>query len=252
MCMGWGRPGGGGISSTNSLPPGYLSSLQGSKRSASPSDSSRPLSPSSSVVQEKLTQMQTVSCEFGDGLEKHQKTLKEQESELEQLKERFAAIEERLTEASSKSSEADHLDPKASVEGIELRPDQVQTIAILQKQNETLQDQVIDRDVALQDIELQMKKDYEMHDRKFALLKSQVLELREQLSDKDNQLRAKDQYIQQTEERCLEAQNQLFKAHKEMERVLKEREQLVTKGIPENLQLQGITSVADALRVQGT
>ncbi|MCG8623211.1 MAG: hypothetical protein MJE68_14600, partial [Proteobacteria bacterium] len=100
-------------------------------------------------------------------------------------------------------------------------------------------------------IELQMKKDYEMHDRKFALLKSQVLELREQLSDKDNQLRAKDQYIQQTEERCLEAQNQLFKAHKEMERVLKEREQLVTKGIPENLQLQGITSVADALRVQG-
>ena len=254
-----GGGGGGGVSSTSSLPPvlkslppGYLSSLQGSKRSASPSDSSRPLSPSSSVVQEKLTQMQTVSCEFGDGLEKHQKMLKEQESELEQLKERFAAIEERLREASSKSSEADHLDPKASMDGIELRPDQVQTITILQKQNETLQDQVIDRDVALQDIELQMKKDYEMHDRKFALLKSQVLELREQLSDKDNQLRAKDQYIQQTEERCLEAQNQLFKARKEMERVLKEREQLVTKGIPENLQLQGITSVADALRVQGT
>ena len=71
--------------------------------------------------------------------------------------------------------------------------------------------------MALQDIELQMKKDYEMHDRKFALLKSQVLELREQLSDEDNQLRAKDQYIQQTEERCLEAQNQLFKAHKKMD-----------------------------------
>ena len=50
----------------------------------------------------------------------------------------------------------------------------------------------------------------------------------------------------------MEAQNQLFKAHKEMERVLKEREQLVTKGIPESLQLQGITNVADALRVQGT
>ena len=190
-----------GVSSTNSLPPvlkslppGYLSSLQGSKRSASPSDS-RPLSPSSSIVQEKLSQMQTASCEFGDGLEKHQKAMKEQESELEQLKERFIAIEERLQEASKTSSEAE-LDPKANVEGIELKPDQVQTIALLQKQNETLQDQVIDRDVALQDIELQMKKDYEMHDRKFAVLKSQVLELREQLSDKDNQLRAKDQYIQ--------------------------------------------------------
>ena len=93
------------------------------------------------------------------------------------------------------SSEAE-VDPKASVEAVELKPDQVQTIAILQKQNETLQDQVIDWDVALQDIELQMKKDYDMHDRKFALLKLQVLELREQLSDKDNQLRAKDQYIQ--------------------------------------------------------
>ena len=149
MCMDWGRPGGGGVSSTNSLPPGYLSSLQGSKRSASPSDSSRPLSPSSSVVQEKLTQMQTVSYEFGDGLEKHQETLKEQEGELEQLKERFATIEERLREASSKSSETDHLDPKASVKGIELRPDQVQTIAILQKQNETLQDQVICRDLCV-------------------------------------------------------------------------------------------------------
>ena len=93
------------------------------------------------------------------------------------------------------SSEAE-VDPKASVEAVELKPDQVQTIAILQKQNETLQDQMIDWDVALQDIELQMKKDYDMHDRKFALLKLQVLELREQLSDKDNQLRAKDQYIQ--------------------------------------------------------
>ena len=245
-----------GASATNSLPPvlkslppGYLSSLQRTSRSASPSDS-RPLSPTLSIVQEKFGQMQTANCEFGDGLEKHQKALKEQESELERLKERFSGIEERLQEASKKSGEA-VLDPKASADGAELKPDQVQTIAILQKQNETLQDQVIDRDVALQDIELQMKKDYEMHDRKFALLKSQVLELREQLSEKDNQLRAKDQYIQQTEERCLDAENQLFKSHKEMERVLQERDQLVTKGIPENLQLQGITSVADALRVQG-
>ena len=230
--------------------PSYLSSLQGSKRSVSPSDS-RPLSPSAFVIQEKLSQMQTASCEFADGLEKHQRVLKEQESELEQFKERFAAIIARLQEASKLSSEAMLLDPKASMEGIELKPDQVQTIAILQKQNEKLQDQVIDRDVALQDIELQMKKDYEMHDRKFALLKSQVLGLREQLSDKNDQLRAKDQYIQQSEERCLEAQKQLFKADKEMERILKKRDQL-TKGMPENLQLQGVTNVADALTVQGT
>ena len=233
-----------------SLPPGYLSSLQGQGRSTSPSDV-RPMSPSaSSAVQEKLSQMQAASCEFGDGLEKHHKTLKEQEDELMKLRERFAAIEARLREASEKSKET-FSDSQACTEDIELSPDKLQTIRVLQKQNEMLQDQVIDRDVALQDIELQMKKDYEMHDKKFALLKSQVLELREQLSEKDNLLHTKDLYIQESEERCLDLGNQLFKAHKEMERVLKERDQLVTKGIPENLQLQGITTVTDALRVQG-
>ena len=43
-------------------------------------------------------------------------------------------------------------------------PDQLQTIAVLQKQIESLEDQVIDRDVALQEIESQMKQDYEQHD----------------------------------------------------------------------------------------
>ena len=231
-----------------SLPPGYLSSLQG--RATSPSDS-RPLSPSApAVVQEKLNQVQAASSEFGDSLEKHHKALKERESDLEQLKERFSTIEARLQEASKKSKEAIP-DLQSCANDIELKPDQVQTIALLQKQNEILQDKVIDRDFALQDIELQMKKDYEAHDKKFGLLKSQVLELREKLSEKDNLLRTKDLYIQQSEERCLDVENQLFKSHKEMERVLQEREQLVKKGIPENLQLQGITSVAEAMRVQG-
>ena len=86
-----------GASATNSLPPvlkslppGYLSSLQRMSRSASPLDS-RPLSPTLSIVQEKFGQMQTANCEFGDGLEKHQRALKEQENELERLKERFLA-----------------------------------------------------------------------------------------------------------------------------------------------------------------
>ena len=230
-----------------SLPPGYLSNLQ--RGSTSPSDS-RPHSPSTTVFQDKLGQMHDIGSEFGASLNKHHKSLKDQESELMQLKERFSAIEVRLLEASQRNEEA-VTDYQAITEGIELKPDQVQTIALLQKQNEMLQDQVIDRDFALQDIELQMKKDYEMHDKKFGLLKSQVLELREQLSEKDNLLRAKDVYIQQSEERRLDVENQLFKSHKDIERVLQERDQLATKGIPENLQLQGITSVTDALRVQG-
>ena len=92
-----------------------------------------------------------------------------------------------------------------------------------------------------------MKKDYEMHDRNFASLKTQVLEFREQLSAKDNLIRTKDQYIQQTEERCLEYESQTCKAHKDLERALQEREQL----IPENLQRSGLSNMSDVIRVQG-
>ena len=230
-----------------SLPPGYLSSLQ--MGATSPSDS-RPHSPSSASFQDKLGQLHDIGCEFGTSLNKHHKVIEEQEGQLTQLKERFSAIEAKLLEASHKSKEAVSA-CHTMTEGIELQPDQVQTITLLQRQNEMLQDQVIDRDFALQDIELQMKKDYEMHDKKFGLLKSQVLELREQLSEKDNLLRAKEVYIQQSEERRLDVENQLFKSRKEMQRVLQERDQLATKGIPESLQLQGITNVTDALRVQG-
>ena len=76
---------------------------------------------------------------------------------------------------------------------------------------------MIDHDMAPQDIELQMKKDYELRNRKFTTLKSQVLISREELSGKDNLLRTKDQYIPQTEERMLECGNQLQNSRKDLE-----------------------------------
>ena len=111
--------------------------------------------------------------------------------------------------------------------------------------------QVIDRDSALSDIEAQMKVDFEMHERKFALMRSQVLELRELLSSKSDLLRSKDQYIQQTEDQCLKLENDLFKAQKELERVINEQKELVRQGLPESMQLQGISSVTDVIRIQG-
>ena len=113
------------------------------------------------------------------------------------------------------------------------------------------QQQVIDRDSALGDIETQMKGDFEMHHKKFALVKSQVISLREELSTCKEQLRSKDQYIQKTEERCLELEGEVFKTRKEMERRIAEQTELVRQGLPENMQMQGMASVTDMIRRQG-
>ena len=53
-----------------------------------------------------------------------------------------------------------------------------------------------------------------------------------------------DQYIQKMEERYLECEGQLFKARKEME-------QFVAQGLPESMQIAGVTNVGDAIRLQG-
>ncbi len=121
----------------------------------------------------------------------------------------------------------------------------------MQRQIENLQDQVIDRDSALSDIETQMKADFEMHHQKFTLMKSQVLELREKLSSTNDLLRSKDQYIQKTEDRCLGLEGELFKARKELERVGLEQKDLLRQGVPEGMQIQGVSSVADIIRIQG-
>ena len=73
--------------------------------------------------------------------EEHEWKLAEVSGINEKLRERFDRIDEQ-----------------------DLLPDQLQTIVVLQKQIESLEDQVIDRDAALQEIESQMKQDYEQHD----------------------------------------------------------------------------------------
>ena len=169
---------------------------------------------SSFELQEKLSHLHAINSGLADRWKQHQVLLQERESEAGVLEDRFSALKaklERLAKENEKLQES-----VTSVQDSELKPEQLQVISTLQKQIETLQDQVIDRDMALQDIELQMKKDYEMDDRNFASLKSQVLEFREQLSAKDNLIRTKDQYIQQTEERCLQYESQTLKAHKDL------------------------------------
>ena len=229
-----------------SLTPGYVSSLQGSTgfSQGRPSMTS-PLHVSSFELQEKLSHLHAINSGLADRWKRHQVSLQERESEACVLEDRLSALKAKLERLAKENEELQ--ESVTSVQDSELKPEQLQVISTLQKQIETLQDQVIDRDMALQDIELQMKKDYEMHDRNFASLKTQVLEFREQLSAKDNLIRTKDQYIQQTEERCLEYESQTCKAHKDLERALQEREQL----IPENLQRSGLSNMSDVIRVQG-
>ena len=84
----------------------------------------------------------------------------------------FAEHEKKLAEAvginKKLKDQFDHIDEQ------DLLPDQLQTIAMLQKQIESLEDQVIDRDAALQEIESQMKQDYEQHDQLIRKLNSEV------------------------------------------------------------------------------
>ena len=166
-----------------SLPPGYLSNLQGTP--------SLSISPQlyNTGLHDRISELSDVNASLSQTLKEHQSTVVVGEKDVELLQQRFATLEMRLSEAVKRNTLL--CESVSSAHEFELRPEQLQVVMLLQKQIENLQDQVIDRDVALQDIDLQMKKDYEMHDKKFANLKSQVLELREQLSSKGDMLRSK-------------------------------------------------------------
>lgn len=90
-----------------------------------------------------------------------------------------AMIENRLAEQEQKLTEVADINKKLqcqfnSIEEQDLLPDQLQTIGMLQKHIESLEDQVIDRDAALQEIDSQMKQDYEQHDQLISKLNLQV------------------------------------------------------------------------------
>lgn len=108
----------------------------------------------------------------------------------------------------------------------DLPPEKLSSIEFLKKQVAMWQDKVIVRDLALKDIEAQMRIDYESHDKTFSQLKSQLkgqlIDLRQELSFKTEALVVKDQFIQDLKDRCMNTESELFKLHKEMERVMQE------------------------------
>ena len=97
------------------------------------------------------------------------------EAEIASISEQVAAVESKLAEAGSINKKLQ--DQFDRIDEQDMPPEQLQTIAMLQKQIESLEDQVFDRDAALQEIESQMKQDYEQHDQLIGKLKSQVCAL---------------------------------------------------------------------------
>lgn len=242
-----------------SLPAGYISNLQREKekneklqQQSGPtrSVSSMPLSSTPTAeIQKKMSEMTSATLEFNQTFHRHKTSLKQRDEEVESLHDRLVGIEAWFKSEATRSKSLNDL--LSSLKGLDVRGEQLQ--AVMQRQIEQLQDQVIDRDSALSDIETQMKADFEMHHKKFTLMKSQVLDLREKLSSSNDHLRSKDQYIQKTEDRCLGLEGELFKCRKELERISLEHKELMRQGIPEGLQqMQGVASVSDFIRIQGT
>ncbi len=240
-----------------SLPAGYISNLQREKakneklqQQGGPtrSVSSMPLTSTPTEFQKKMLEMSSATLEFGQTFHRHKTSLQQKDEEVGSLHDRLVGIEAWFkSEAARSKSLKDML---SGLMGLDVRGEQLQ--AVMQRQIEQLQDQVIDRDSALSDIENQMKTDFEMHHKKFTLMKSQVLDLREKLSSSNDHIRSKDQYIQKTEDSCLGLEGELFKARKELERMSLEHKELMRQGIPEGLQqMQGVASVSDLIRIQG-
>jgi len=159
-----------------SLPASYLSNFQhrrgsGSSSGKSDSKSSIPGSSSSPEVQKKMSEMTSATVEFKEALKNHKSDLSKKEVEV-------AAISDRLASFCDKLKGGDSLRTKSvenvleSLQGVELRG--AQLAMEMKRQIESLQDQVMVRDSALGDIEMQMKTDYEAHHKKFTQVKSQV------------------------------------------------------------------------------
>ena len=123
-------------------------------------------------MKEKFQQLAELMDEAEAALRRSLDLAASREDQVALISSQFSENEKKLAEAMGLNEKLrdqfDHIDDQ------DLLPDQLQTIAMLQKQIESLEDQVIDRDAALQEIESQMKQDYEQHDQLIRKLNSEV------------------------------------------------------------------------------
>jgi chromosome segregation ATPase len=239
--------------------PEYISSLQGATSPTNPSPThlnsghrtrsqshSHVSNPVSSMyeVREKISQIFADNLSIKNLIKHFQENLSLRHSEVGKLQGNLFSYQSELKQH-LKFLEETH-NALMLLWQQELPSEQLNSIQVLENQVETWQDKVYARDMALKDIELQMKEDYESHNKLFLLLKSQLLDQKDENSMQADTLRSKDQYIHEIEERSLNAESELYKLRKEMERVMQE-----ALNVPEGFQLQNHGgNVSELIRLQ--
>ena len=235
-----------------SLPVGYLSNCQyrkgstASSLSLSRTDSkSLTFSSSNPDIIKKISQMCSASLVFGECLKKYKTAMKRRDDGVNSSCERLIVLEAKLQDEARRSKSLK--DILSGLHDMDLSGERLG--GVIKQQIESLQDQVMVRDSALSDIETQMKTDFEVHHSKFALVKSQVLELREQVSALEDLLRSKDQYIHQTEEKSIAMENELFKVRKELEGLMQSQKLFVRQNVSEKMKFEGVNDIVDVIRL---
>ena len=221
--------------------PEYISSLQGNSSTTSGTGRARSNSQSQAVnpistnfvfqIREKVSQLHADNLSISDLVKHVQDNLSSRYSEVARLQESLLTFERELKQC-LKTLDESHDNLKLLWQR-EMPLEQLNSIIILERQVENWQDKVYARDMALRDIDAQMKEDYEKHNRRFSLLKSQVLELKEEVAMNSGALLTKDQYMHELEERSLNAESELFKLKKQMEQAIQE-----ALNVPDGFQLQ--------------
>ena len=169
----------------------------------------------SSELRDKLTQLHSNSLLVAAALHQNKEFTARRVREIRELRDKLTSLHHEMKDAATQLHTAHDL--LSHLHQSEVSPEQTDSIALLEKQVEKWQDKVIARDMALKDIDAQMRMDYESHDHTFSQLKSQLLSLREELSTKIDALHSRDQYIHTVEERCLAAENDCIALRKELD-----------------------------------
>ena len=125
-----------------------------------------------SETKEKLLQLSQATDEASTALQTSLALIQSREDEVSSLGQQMTTLAAKLAEVGGINKKLQ--DQFDRIEEQDMPAEQLQTIAMLQKQIECLEDKVFDRDAALQEIESQMKQDYEQHDQLIGKLKSQV------------------------------------------------------------------------------
>ena len=254
------------------LPPGVLSSFQGavtpprfptptptdqSPSSGAPELHTKVTEPHPKVAEPhpkvvelhpKVAELRTHHATLSAEIQGKLVSLQHGEEVIESMRGRILSLTSVLQKAASREREVHKVVAKAK--DLDLPQGQLQLVQLLEKKVAVLEDQVYDRDMALQEINQQMGEDYKSHNDKLTNLMTQIKDLREQLVSCTSRLKAKDKFIQDSQAGFVSLEGELWTAKKELEQLTQERDQLVSLCVTEDTKVSGFLGVKEYLRTQ--